>query len=161
MNDTNQSVTLVVIGTVGCDKPAVIRKGLKGYRLSDPTSLLTPPTMQGHHLSCIHFFFTLFVSLAEILVVAGFHRHGRIAHHEGLPDYFLNVIDVDVPTQVIDSDDLSWPGQLSRVDGAIICYDSSDEHSFKPVEGLLRTYPPNSCSLITLVLIISLTFRRV
>jgi hypothetical protein len=94
--------------------------------------------MQGHRLSCIYFIFNLFVSLAKVLVLAGSHRHSRITRHESLPDYFLNVINVDVPTRVINPDDLSWPGQLSRVDGAIICYDSSDEHSFKPVEGLLR-----------------------
>lgn len=121
VDDTNLAVTLVVIGTVGCDKPAVIRKGLKGYKLSDPTSSLTPPTMQGHRLGCLQ-------------------RHGRIAHHESLPDYFLTVIDVDVPTRAINPGDLTWPGQLSAVDGAIVCYDSSNEHSFKPVEGLLRGY---------------------
>lgn len=70
--------------------------------------------------------------------VAGLQRHGRIAHHESLPDYFLTVIDVDVPTRAINPGDLTWPGQLSAVDGAIVCYDSSNEHSFKPVEGLLR-----------------------
>jgi len=89
-------------------------------------------------LSAVYPSSTLFVSLAKVIEVAGSHRHGRIARHENFPDYFLHVIDVDVPTQVIDPDDLSWPGQLSRVDGAIICYDSSNEHSFRPVEGLLR-----------------------
>jgi hypothetical protein len=78
------------------------------------------------------------LSPTNVIGVAGSHRHSRITRHENLPNYFLNVIDVDVPTQAINQDDLNWPKQLSRVDGAIVCYDSSDEHSFRPVEGLLR-----------------------
>jgi hypothetical protein len=62
MNDGNLAVTLVVIGAVGCEKPAVIRKGLKGYGLSEPTSLLTPPTIQGQNLSCMFSLYVPFVT---------------------------------------------------------------------------------------------------
>lgn len=49
-----------------------------------------------------------------------------------------------MPAESINLEDFVWPQNLSTIDGVIICYDSSDEASFKPVEGLLRTYNPET-----------------
>lgn len=66
MNDSILAVTLVVIGTVGCEKPIVIRKGLKGRGLSDPIPLSTPPLMHGQPLNSILFSLLLLISTTEL-----------------------------------------------------------------------------------------------
>lgn len=69
---------------------------------------------------------------------------GRIAHSENTPGCPLHVFEIEVPSESVDLDGFVWPSSLSTIDGVIICYDSSDEASFKPVEGLLRTYNPET-----------------
>jgi hypothetical protein len=68
----------------------------------------------------------------------GSRRVGRIARSENSPGCPLHVYEIDVPAESIHLKDFILPENLSAIDGVIICYDSSDEASFKPVEGLLR-----------------------
>ncbi|KAJ7597057.1 ras guanine nucleotide exchange factor domain-containing protein [Mycena floridula] len=111
----NLSITLVVVGVAGCGKSAVVKKGLKGFGLSDPP-----------------------VPLPGAAAPRYTRRVGRITENENSISYVLSVIEIDLsPTEL---DAASLVPETSRVDGVIVCYDSSSAPSFQPVEGLLRRY---------------------
>lgn len=66
-------------------------------------------------------------------------RIGQIGRNENNPDCPLHVLEVEASTSSIDvSKDAVWPDGAPSVDGVLICYDASDEVSFRPVENLLR-----------------------
>lgn len=65
-------------------------------------------------------------------------RIGRITRNEDASDCPLHVIEVAIPNTAPGTEGSVWPKGLPRIDGVIICYDSSDGLSFRPVEGLLR-----------------------
>ncbi|KIY71610.1 ras GEF [Cylindrobasidium torrendii FP15055 ss-10] len=112
------TMTLVVVGTPGCGKSTVIRKGLKGFQLSEPT-----PSLPGTH------------------ALRYTKRIGRLPRTDEPQDCPLIIIEVDIPTAI--SDTLSAMDLLpepTRIDGVLICYSASDEPSFRPVEALLRGY---------------------
>lgn len=61
--------------------------------------------------------------------------------YEDVPDCDLHVLEFEVPAVVDPLSSSNWslcPEGAPRLDGVIICYDASDEASFRPVEGLLR-----------------------
>uniref|UniRef100_A0A0W0G3J5 Ras GEF n=1 Tax=Moniliophthora roreri TaxID=221103 RepID=A0A0W0G3J5_MONRR len=117
--DQNHAVTLVVVGTAGCGKSVAIRKGLKNYDLSEPSTPLPGANSSIRYTR----------------------RVGRVAQEDG-SDCPLNVIEVDITDSMLESsispvDNLP---EALKVDGVIICYDASVESSFTPVEDLLRGY---------------------
>ncbi len=65
---------------------------------------------------------------------------GKIAKSENTPECPLNIIEVDIPSAIPDTTlvTVNFLPEAPRVDGALICYDASDEPSFRPVEALLR-----------------------
>ncbi|KAF5374764.1 hypothetical protein D9758_000275 [Tetrapyrgos nigripes] len=126
--ETNQAVTLVVVGTAGCGKSMTIRKGLKNYNLLEATTHTTNSTPAIHYTQ----------------------RAGTLTREEGSPDCPLIVIEVDITPPMLGISAVDYLPEALKVDGVIICYDSSSEPSFKPVEELLRAY--NTFQLPTIVL---------
>ncbi|KAJ7225494.1 ras guanine nucleotide exchange factor domain-containing protein [Mycena pura] len=114
---TQDTLTLLVVGAANCGKSVVIRKGLKDYGLSEPTS---------HSFEVHSKYFSSTYSL----------RVGRIK--DDIEEYPLHVIEADVSKTTLD--DAAWPEGSPTIDGVIMCYDASDPESFLPVEGLLRRF---------------------
>jgi len=116
---SSQDIVLVVIGTSGCGKSTVIRKGLSSYGLSESNVVPEDPqagTPQFIQRSC------------------------SVAVDPDSPDgpsHAIQVIEVEAETK---DGRLQWPHGLPPMDGVIICYDSSNKNSFQPVEGLLKRY---------------------
>ncbi|KAL1738736.1 hypothetical protein HDZ31DRAFT_11016, partial [Schizophyllum fasciatum] len=113
-------VNVVVLGTTGCGKSSVIRRGLKGFSLSDPSSFVPSSPLPGvsRNARCTR-------------------RTGRITDSDLGPECPLYVVEADVSP----SDSFApIPPSSSRLDGICICYDASDEGSFEVVEDLLRCY---------------------
>ncbi|KAJ3750360.1 ras guanine nucleotide exchange factor domain-containing protein [Lentinula detonsa] len=117
--EQNQAITLAVVGTAGCGKSVAIRKGLKNNNLSEPSGPLPGP-----HPSIRHS-----------------RRTGELIRDEGT-ECPLHVIEVDVIAELFKSpiSPLDYLPEALKIDGAIICYDASDEASFRPVEDLLKAY---------------------
>ncbi|KAL1670370.1 ras guanine nucleotide exchange factor domain-containing protein [Schizophyllum commune] len=116
----NSPVNVVVLGTTGCGKSSVIRRGLKGFSLSDPSSYVPSSPLPGvsRNARCTR-------------------RTGRITDSDLGPECPLYVVEADVSPS--DSFAPIAPSQ-SRLDGICICYDASDEETFEVVEDLLRCY---------------------
>ncbi|KAG7450495.1 ras GEF [Guyanagaster necrorhizus] len=116
----NLAVTLVVVGVAGCGKSMVIRKGLRGYGLSDPSA----PLLGSQHASRYT------------------RRVGKLPQADNTRECPLNIIEVDIPLSIPDTSvsTVNFLPEAPRVDGVLICYDASDEQSFRPVEALLRGY---------------------
>jgi GTPase SAR1 family protein len=110
---------LAVVGTAGCGKSVAIRKGLKNNNLSEPSGLI-----QGAHPSIRHT-----------------RRTGKYTRDEGV-ECPLHVIEVDVTAEMLQSpiSPLDYLPEALKIDGVIVCYDASDEASFRPVEDLLKAY---------------------
>lgn len=116
----NSPVTLVVLGTVGCGKSTAVRRGLKGFTLSEPAPYVPSSPLPGLSRTsrCTR-------------------RTGCITHSELGSECALYVIEADVSP----SDIFTPPSSSSsRLDGICIGYDASDESSFDVVEDLLRCY---------------------
>ncbi|KAE9411110.1 ras GEF [Gymnopus androsaceus JB14] len=117
--DHNQAITIAVVGTAGCGKSVAIRKGLKNNNLSEPSGPLP-----GAHPSIRHT-----------------RRTGKFTREEGV-ECPLHVIEVDVTAEMLQSpiSPLDYLPEALKIDGVIVCYDASDEASFRPVEDLLKAY---------------------
>ncbi|KAK7694634.1 hypothetical protein QCA50_001821 [Cerrena zonata] len=112
-------VTIAVIGTRGCNKTSVIRKGLKAYGLSEAKSQHDPES------STSSIQYTL--------------RVGKIPHGGNVPDSILRVMEIDL----LPSDDME--NRLSRlcasalaINGTVFCFDVSDLISFTRIESIIR-----------------------
>lgn len=70
-------------------------------------------------------------------------RRIGVIRNDSSPDTPLHVIELDIPKEPTDQKRLDLHQSLS-INGVIICYDSSDEASFEPVEGLLRAFQPTN-----------------
>ncbi|KAK0208341.1 ras guanine nucleotide exchange factor domain-containing protein [Desarmillaria ectypa] len=116
----NLAVTLVVVGVAGCGKSMVIRKGLRGYGLSDPSVPLLGSQLASRYTR----------------------RVGKLPRTDNTRECPLNIIEVDIPLSIPDTSvsTVNFLPEAPRVDGVLICYDASDEQSFRPVEALLRGY---------------------
>ncbi|KAJ4486179.1 ras guanine nucleotide exchange factor domain-containing protein [Lentinula aciculospora] len=117
--EQNQAITLAVIGTAGCGKSVAIRKGLKNNNLSEPSGPLPGPHPSIRHTR----------------------RTGKFTRDEGI-ECPLHVIEVDVISGMLQSPvaPLDYLPEALKIDGVIVCYDASDEASFRPVEDLLKAY---------------------
>lgn len=136
-------MTLVVVGTPGCGKSVAIHKGLKSFSLSEPTTIPGPANSSNPTSARCELPFTLFLwsEFLTSLFVIDTRRRGRI-NNENPPDCLLDVIEIDIPMsggEVSLSGELLLREDLPHIDGVIICYDSSDDGSFRPIEALLRT----------------------
>lgn len=120
ITQSHSAVTLVVVGVAGCGKSMVIRKGLRGYGLSDPSA----PLLGSQHASRYT------------------RRVGKLPRTDNIQECPLNIIEVDIPLSIPDTSvsTVNFLPEAPRVDGVLICYDASDEQSFRPVEALLRGY---------------------
>lgn len=120
VTQSHSAVTLVVVGVAGCGKSMVIRKGLRGYGLSDPSA----PLLGSQHASRYT------------------RRVGKLPRTDNIRECPLNIIEVDIPLSIPDTSvsTVNFLPEAPRVDGVLICYDASDEQSFRPVEALLRGY---------------------
>jgi len=64
-----------------------------------------------------------------------------IAQKENTSQYLLHILEVETSISPLDHSTLRggfWTESAPRVDGVLICYDSSDAKSFLPVESFLR-----------------------
>ncbi|THV04927.1 ras GEF [Dendrothele bispora CBS 962.96] len=129
MYESNQAVTLVVVGTAGCGKSMTIRKGLKNYNLSGTTEHVSGSTRTRYT-----------------------RRMGTLTREDGSPDCPLNVIEVDITPPMLEStvSAIDYLPEPLKVDGLIICYDATSRASFKPVEELLRDYSALQLPVIVL-----------
>ncbi|KAF5390357.1 hypothetical protein D9757_002906 [Collybiopsis confluens] len=128
-SEQNQAITIAVVGTAGCGKSVAIRKGLKNHNLSEPSGPLP-----GAHPTIRHT-----------------RRTGRYTKEEGI-ECPLHVIEVDVTAEMMQSpiSPLDYLPEALKVDGVVVCYDASDEASFRPVEDLLRAYWELKLSMIVI-----------
>ncbi|KAF5355854.1 hypothetical protein D9756_003782 [Leucocoprinus leucothites] len=128
----SENVTLIVIGVSGCGKSQAIRKGLSGFNLSDPL----PSTVQR--------------VVGDISAPLYTYRLGTVIRDK-FPDSPLTVIEIDIAlTDAHIPRGHLWPEAVPCLDGAVICYDSADRNSFKPVEQLLRAYHAMRLPIIVL-----------
>ncbi|TFK57283.1 ras GEF [Heliocybe sulcata] len=118
------TISIAVVGTSHCGKSTFVEKGLKAYNLSKPTACSVPVGDNGS------FNYTF--------------RTGKIPRPHSSHGRVLGLMEVDVPARNLDHVSTSagpvWPGGAPDIQGVLICYDSSDETSFQPVERLLREY---------------------
>lgn len=131
-------VTLVVTGTKDSGKSAAIRKGLTGYGLSDPVVTIKPSRLPGGLLASSCKYTVIIISdNLTFLIFSDSIRIGRIAQSDGL-SHPLHVIEVDLSTAVSKTTNAFDIEDIPAVDGVIVCYDSTNQRSFQPVETLLR-----------------------
>lgn len=123
-------VTVAVVGCYGCGKSSIIKKGCKAYAMSEPTTGI--PATDGKH----SFRYTS--------------RLGRINQGPNMTGS-LRILEVDLSEfNLDDSSSKVWPDFAPRVDGVIVCYDSSSLGSFTHVERLVCGY--NELELPTVVM---------
>ncbi|CAL1695877.1 unnamed protein product [Somion occarium] len=116
-------VAIAVIGTRGCGKSTVIRKGLKAYGLSDPSVLTIQQESAG-----------LIDDLQYTL------RVGRIPHGGNSPDSVLRVMEIDIaPSDDVENKLARLCSAALSVNGTVFCFDSSDLGSFSRVEPVIRS----------------------
>ncbi|KAK2461898.1 hypothetical protein APHAL10511_006361 [Amanita phalloides] len=137
IRNVDPTVTLVVVGTPGCGKSTVIRKGLKKFALSEAIACRSISGIPG------------------IMSVTNYiRRTGRVGQLENIIDCPLKVVEANI---ILPTAQGSLPRQnvpildpVSRVDGVVVCYDASSPSSFLTVENLLSDY--SSMRIPTLVL---------
>ncbi|KAF8973945.1 ras guanine nucleotide exchange factor domain-containing protein [Flammula alnicola] len=124
VSNSNKDIILAVIGTTGCGKSTVIRKGLSGYGLVESSVISEASNSSG---------LPRYVRRTGIVTLEEPASPGGSPH-----DQVIEVIEVEV--QTTNNGLLKWPQGLPPIDGIIICYDSSHKSSYQPVEGLLKGY---------------------
>lgn len=128
----DETVTIVVVGTQGCGKTQAIRKGLSGFNLSDSLPSTTQRAVGG-------------VSIPSYT-----YRLGTIVRDRS-SDCPISVVEIDVaPTDAPILRDQLWPEAVPSIDAVVICYNSAERNSFKPVEPLLRAYHAMRLPIIVL-----------
>ncbi|KAF9569596.1 ras GEF [Agrocybe pediades] len=115
--EDSEKVVLAVIGTAGCGKSTVIRKGLRsGFNMQEV------PYEQGRSLEA---------GLPPITL-----RVGVVLEEPTLP----NPRPLEVYEVRVDGGGLISLQNLPKLDGVMICYDTTDETSYIPVESILMHY---------------------
>ena len=128
-------VTVAVVGAYGCGKSSIIKKGCKPYAMSEPTTgiPMTDGKNQfrcefGRSAGCRHHI-TLFSTDAS--------RLGKINQGPNM-NGSLRVLEADLSEFRLENvSSKVWPDFAPRVDGVIVCYDSSSLVSFTHVERLV------------------------
>ncbi|KAH9946633.1 ras GEF [Amylocystis lapponica] len=121
----NVPITIAVVGAAGCGKSTVIKKGLKAYRLSEPSVVgSTGTTTSGEHrLTYIY-------------------RSGTISYTPDTPPRVLHVLEVDTAALNLSPSGSQsvWPDGRPSLDALLVCYDSSQGQSYDSVEDVLRGF---------------------
>ncbi|KIY52755.1 ras GEF, partial [Fistulina hepatica ATCC 64428] len=133
--DTSQwAITLLVIGAHGCGKSTAVRKCFR-YGLSDPVPFVPASVLPGANAKS-----------------KCYKRSGPIVGEDGVT-VALTVIEANIAAEeFVPYTPIAAavsPNPL-RVDGAVMCYDSSDARSYAPIEGLTRYYHSIRLPAITL-----------
>ncbi|KAH9486912.1 Ras guanine nucleotide exchange factor P [Psilocybe cubensis] len=133
-----QTVVLAVIGTTGCGKSTVIRKGLSQYKLSETTTLMEsshpsrlPRSVDKRRSSSL----TVDLPASPVSPVTS-------------QPAIIDSIEVEISST--SNVPLPWPKDLPTIDGLIICYDRSNKSSFEPVEALLKNYRSTNLPIMVL-----------
>ncbi|KAJ3554551.1 hypothetical protein NM688_g3048 [Phlebia brevispora] len=117
----SSDITIAVVGTTGCGKSTVIRKGLKSHGLSEATSYGPPPGVNSEAFRYVY-------------------RVGRLILNQA-HDHILRVLEIDLAALDLREDHASGivPEGAPPIDGVAVCYDSSDRSSFEQVEVVLQS----------------------
>ena len=136
-------VTVAVVGCSACGKSSIIKKGCKAYAMSEPT--IGMPVTDGkdqfrcglgRSIDCPH-------TLTHLPTDTS--RFGKINQGPNMTGS-LRVLEADLSDFHLDNPSSRvWPGFAPKVDGVIVCYDSSSLASFTHVERLVCT-PRLPCS---------------
>ena len=138
-------VTVAVVGAYGCGKSCIIKKGCKAYAVSEPTTGM--PVTDGKNQFRCEFCRSTGCKHDVILFPTDTSRLGRINQGPNMTGS-LRVLEADLSEFRLD--DMSskvWPDFAPRVDGVIVCYDSSSLSSFTHVERLvcmIQLSPPQT-----------------
>jgi len=133
-------ITVAVVGFSGCGKSSIIKKGCKAYAMSEPTIGL-PMTDGKNQFSCEPCCSTDFTNnLTPASTDTS--RLGKINQGPNMTGS-LRVLEIDLADfHLDDPSSRVWPDFAPRVDGVIVCYDSSSLSSFAHVERLVCTIRP-------------------
>ena len=130
-------VTVAVVGCSGCGKSSIIKKGCKAYAMSEPT--IGVPVTDGKDQFCCKFGYLTDLIHNLIPVPTDTSRLGKINQGPSMTGS-LRVLEVDLADfHLDDPSSRVWPDFAPRVDGVIVCYDSSSLSSFAHVERLVCT----------------------
>ena len=137
-------VTVAVVGCSGCGKSSIIKKGCKAYAMSEPTTGV--PATDGKDLfRCGSGRSTDRLHNLTLLPIDT-SRLGKINQGPNMTGS-LRVLEADLSDFNLENPSSRvWPDFAPKVDGVIVCYDSSSLTSFTHVERLVCTiklpYPP-------------------
>ena len=130
-------VTVAVVGCFGCGKSSIIKKGCKAYVMSEPTTGM--PVTDAKDQFCCEFGRSTVLIHDFIPVPTDTSRLGKINQGPNMTGS-LRVLEVDLADfHLDDPSSRVWPDFAPRVDGVIVCYDSSSLSSFTHVERLVCT----------------------
>jgi len=149
-------VTVAVVGCSGCGKSSIIKKGCKAYAMSEPT-IGMPVTDGKDQFRCR---FGLSTNRLHNLTLPSTDtsRLGKINQGPNMTGS-LRVFEADLSDFHLDNPSSRvWPDFAPRVDGVIVCYDSSSLTSFTHVERLVctnqlsspREYPDEGYQVVTM-----------
>lgn len=133
------------MGTYGCGKSSVIRKGLKSHKLSEATSYTPAPGNGGvEGFRCKHSDDQRPVDDRSSMIIfelSDIYRVGRLNFNQA-HDHILRVLEIDISDLDLTSGNVRGivPEGAPPIDGVVICYDSSESSSFDKVEAVLREH---------------------
>lgn len=136
-------VTVAVVGCYGCGKSSIIKKGCKAYAMSEPTTGI--PVADGKHPFRCEFGHSSDHVCDFTLLPTDISRLGKINQGPNMTGS-LRILEADLSEFNLDDPSSKvWPDFAPRVDGVIVCYDSSSLGSFTHVERLVcRIHNPPS-----------------
>lgn len=135
-------VTVAVIGCYGCGKSSIIKKGCKAYVMSEPPTGSAASDGK-HQFRCELGHSTNGRPQNFTPLPTDTSRFGRINQGPNMTGS-LRVLEADLSDFHLDDPSSKvWPDLAPRVDGVIVCYDSSSLSSFTHVERLVCTLQPS------------------
>lgn len=130
-------VTVAVVGDYGCGKSTIIKKGCKAYAIAEPTTGM--PVTEGKNQFRCEFSRPASGQHDVTLFPLDISRLGRVNQGPNMTGP-LRVLEADLSEFCLDDPSSKvWPDFAPRVDGVIVCYDSSSLSSFTHVERLVCT----------------------
>ncbi|GJJ09683.1 hypothetical protein Clacol_003907 [Clathrus columnatus] len=114
--EPREAFSIGIVGTFGCGKTTMIRKGLKVWGVSEE-------------------------SISTISTPKGRIRYGiRTINASRENDITASIIEVDSDNLSYDTSEGAWPNDLPHIDGVLVLYDASDPASFVHVPELIAAY---------------------
>lgn len=130
-------VTVAVVGCSRCGKSNIIKKGCKAYAMSEPT--VGVPVTDGKDQFPCKFGRSIDYLCNLKPLPTDTSRLGKINQGPNMTGS-LRVLEADLSYfHLDDPSSRVWPDFAPRVDGVIVCYDSSCLSSFAHVERLVCT----------------------